>query len=227
MNPTLRTGSELPGLFATFAASTVVLLAGLTLLLYATEQGNAFTTEALRRSQVERAPQALPDLALLDVDGTPHKLHAWLKASHTVWVVDFIYTRCQTVCSAQGATYQQMQTQLERLRQNQTSSGAAAQRVGLLSISFDPERDGATALRDYAQRMRANPASWQFLTLAHAPDRQRLLDAFGIFVLPAALGEFEHNAAFHIVNDKAKLVRIVDIDAPARALDAAVAESRR
>jgi len=227
MIPTPSTGSAPTGLFATFAASTVVLLAGLTLLLYATEQGSAFTTEALRRSQVERAPQALPDLALLDADGTRHNLHVWLKASQKVWVVDFIYTRCQTVCSAQGATYQQLQTKLEGLRLNQASNGTAPDRVGLLSISFDPERDGATALRDYAQRMQANPASWQLLTLANAPDRQRLLDAFGIFVLPAPLGEFEHNAAFHIVNDKAKLVRIVDIETPARALDAAVAESRR
>jgi protein SCO1 len=208
-----------PSLFKTFAASTAVLCIGLTLLLQATEQGSAFTTEALRRSQVERAPQALPPFPLFDADGTPQELRAWLKSSHKVWVVDFIYTRCPTVCSALGASYQQLQTQLE--------ARGLGDRVGLLSISFDPAHDNAAALRDYAQRMRVNPASWQLLSLAAVPDRQRLLDAFGILVLPAPLGEFEHNAAFHIVNAKADLVRIVDIDTPALALEAAVVESRR
>ena len=106
-------------------------------------------------------------------------------------------------------------------------SSDASDRVGLLSISFDPEHDNAAALRDYALRMRAHPNSWQLLTLAAPQDRQRLLDAFGIVVLPAPLGEFEHNAALHIVNATAELVRIVDINAPALALDAALAESKR
>lgn len=210
-----------PSLFKTFAASTAVLLAGLTLLLHATEQGRAFTTEALRRSQVERAPQALPDLALLDANGARHNLHAWLQTSNKVWVVNFIYTRCQTVCSAQGATYQQLQAELEKQAATNASQGG----VGLLSISFDPENDNAAALKDYAQRMRIDPATWQVLTLRNASDRQRLLDAFGILVLPAPLGEFEHNAAFHIVNAKAQLVRIVDMATPSLALEAAKRET--
>jgi protein SCO1 len=212
-----------PGLLKTFAASVAVLLIGMAVLLHATEQGSAFTTEALRRSQVDRAPQALPNLQLLDANGTPHDLHAWLKASNKVWVVDFIYTRCQTLCSALGATYQQMQSQLEA----RNLSSSQSNRVGLLSISFDPEHDNAAALRDYTQRMRANPNSWQVLTLAAPQDRQRLLDSFSIVVLPAPLGEFEHNAALHIVNANAELVRIIDIATPALALDAARAESTR
>jgi protein SCO1 len=223
MNQASFEGTSRAGLFKTFAASTAVLLAGLTLLLHATEQGSAFTTEALRRSQVERAPQALPDLALLDANGARHNLHAWLQTSNKVWVVNFIYTRCQTVCSAQGATYQQLQTELEK----QAATNASQGRVGLLSISFDPENDNAAALKDYAQRMRIDPATWQVLTLRNASDRQRLLDAFGILVLPAPLGEFEHNAAFHIVNAKAQLVRIVDMATPSLALDSALREATR
>ena len=210
-----------PSLFKTFAVSTAVLNAGLTLLLHATEQGSAFTTEALRRSQVERAPQALPDLALLDASGAQHGLHGWLLSSNKVWVVNFVYTRCLTVCSAQGAAYQQLQTELHK----QAATGNSRGGVGLLSISFDPQHDNAGALMDYAQRMRIDPATWQVLTLRNASDRQRLLDAFGILVLPAPLGEFEHNAAFHIVNAKAQLVRIVDMATPSLALEAAKREA--
>ena len=86
-----------------------------------------------------------------------------------------------------------------------------------------PPETTPAALRDYAVRMRADPQSWQLLSLAVPRDRQRLLDAFGIVVLPAPLGEFEHNAAFHIVNPKAQLVRIIDTSTPALALEAASA----
>ena len=223
MTGAANTSKAPPSLLKTFAASTAVLLAGLAFMLHATEQGRAFTTEALRRSQVDRAPQALPDFALLDANGASHSLHTWLKSSHRVWVVNFIYTRCQTVCSAQGAVYQQLQTQL----QNHVSTSRSPHPVGLLSISFDPAHDNSSALKDYAQRMRIEPATWQVLTLKRASDRQRLLDAFGILVLPAALGEFEHNAAFHIVNADSKLVRIVDMSTPTLALEAALIEGKR
>jgi protein SCO1 len=221
MNHAAFEGTVNPSLFKTFAASTAVLLAGLTLLLHATEQGSAFTTEALRRSQVERAPQALPDFALLDANSARHSLHGWLLSRNKVWVVNFIYTRCLTVCSTQGAVYQQLQAELEEQAATNASHGG----VGLLSISFDPQHDNAAALKDYAQRMRINPATWQVLTLRNASDRQRLLDAFGILVLPAPLGEFEHNAAFHVVNAKAQLVHIVDMATPSLALEAALRES--
>jgi protein SCO1/2 len=45
-----------------------------------------------------------------------------------------------------------------------------------------------------------------------------LLDAFGIMVVPAALGEFEHNAALHIVTADGRLVRIIGIQSPAEAI---------
>jgi protein SCO1/2 len=56
------------------------------------------------------------------------------------------------------------------------------------------------------------------VALAEPADRQRLLDAFGIMVVPAPLGEFEHNAALHVVAADGRLVRIIDIQSPAEAI---------
>ena len=50
----------------------------------------------------------------------------------------------------------------------------------------------------------------------------RVLDMFGIVVVPAPLGQFEHNAAFHVVTPDGHLARIVDLDDPDGALRAAV-----
>lgn len=207
------------GLIKTFAASLLALLAGLACLLLITEGGRAFTTETARRSAVVRAPQQLPDFKLLDAQGQATSLRQMVAAGEKIWIADFVYTRCQTVCSALGSVYQQLQQQIVE--------GGMADRVGLLSISFDPAADDAAALRAYAERMRLDPSAWQIVTLAAVGDRRRLLDAFGIMVLPAPLGEFEHNAALHLIDSHGRLLRIVDYDHPTRALDLALLLARQ
>jgi protein SCO1/2 len=206
------------GLLQTFAASLFALLVGLAVIVLATDGGHAFTTEALRRGQVARAPQQLPDFSLRDRADQPAMLRQLLASDGRVQIVDFVYTRCQTVCSVLGSVYQRLQQQLlERGLQD---------KVGLLTISFDPVNDDAAALQDYAARLRMDPAAWQIVTLSSVADRRRLLDAFGIMVVPAPLGEFEHNAALHIIDPTGQLVRIVDYAAISQVIDIALATSR-
>jgi len=45
-----------------------------------------------------------------------------------------------------------------------------------------------------------------------------LLDSFGIMVVPAPGGEFEHNAALHLVSPPGLLLRILGLDEGAQAL---------
>ncbi len=201
----------------TFVASFALLLAGLALLLAATGGGQSFTTETLRRQQVNSPGKPPLPIAAFDVtlgSGQQTSLNDVLAESGKVWLVDFVYTRCQTLCSSLGSIYQQLQAQVE--------TRGLQGRIGLLSISFDPAHDDAAALKAYATRMNMNPAVWQVATLTHWQDRRRLLDAFGIMVVPAPLGEFEHNAALHVVTPSGKLVRILDYADPQAALDAAV-----
>jgi protein SCO1/2 len=197
-NPTL----EPAGLLKTFAATTAVLIAGLILLWFATSGGQAFTTETLRRQQVASQPQRIEAFNLTLASGEKTSLNTVLARGGKVWLVDFVYTRCQTLCSSLGSVYQQMQTQIE-------ARGLQA-KVGLLSISFDPANDDAIALTKYAKRMGMDPEVWQIVTLTDWQDRRRLLDAFGIMVVPAPLGEFEHNAALHVVSSDGTLHQIID-----------------
>jgi len=131
--------------------------------------------------------------------------------------VDFVYTRCQTVCLALGTVFQQLQQQIQ--------ARGLTGRVGLLSISFDPAHDTADSLSAYRDRMRMDPRVWRLVTLSSAPDRRELLDAFGIMVIPAPLGEFEHNAALHLVTNAGLLFRILDYDDVDLALATALAAS--
>lgn len=200
-------------LLRTFGASFAVLIAGLALLLLATGGGQSFTTETSRRQQVAAQPQQLESFNITTSSAEVTTLNALLTTGGKVWLVDFVYTRCQTVCSSLGTIYQQLQAQIE-------ARGLQGQ-VGLLSISFDPANDDAAALKAYATRMQMRPAIWQIATLTHWQDRRRLLDAFGIMVVPAPLGEFEHNAALHVVSSDGKLLQIMDYADYKTAIDAA------
>lgn len=190
------------GLLKTFAATTAVLIAGLVLLWFATGGAQAFTTETLRRQQVASQPQRIEAFDLTLASGQKTTLNTVLAPGGKVWLVDFVYTRCQTLCSSLGSIYQQLQAQIE--------TRGLQGKVGLLSISFDPANDTAPALAAYSARMQMNPNVWQIVTLTDWQDRRRLLDAFGIMVVPAPLGEFEHNAALHVVSSDGTLHQIID-----------------
>ena len=214
-NSSADTSNPMAGLPATFAACLAVLLAGLVALFMATSGATAFTTETLRRSQVAQAPAAIPDFRLVDAQGQQQSLHTLLAQDGRVWIVDFIYTRCPSLCLTLGSVFQQLQAQLV--------DRGLQQQVGLLSISFDPANDRPAELRAYARRMQMRPEVWHLVSLHDAADRRRLLDSFGIMVVPAPLGEFEHNAALHIVRPDGRLVRILDLSQPDAAIAAAVA----
>ena len=209
----VHTGSP-AALVKTFAATTAVLVASLLVLFQATGGGQSFTTETLRRQHISEQAELIPAFDVTLGNGQRTTLKAVLAPGGKVWLVDFVYIRCQTLCLSLGTIYQQLQAQIE--------ARGLQGKVGLLSISFDPANDSPAALADYAQRMGMNPQVWQIATLTRWQDRRRLLDAFGIMVLPAPLGEFEHNAALHVVSSDAMLTRIMDYADYKSALDMAV-----
>jgi protein SCO1 len=190
-----------PSLLRTFVASSIVVLLGLGVLLSATNGGQGFTTEAIRRSEVSQRPQQISHFRFLGSDGREVSIEALLRNGNKLWIVDFIYTRCQTICRVLGTGYQQLQAEILR--------SGLQNKIGLLSISFDVVNDNQQALINYQKRMAVNPEVWQIVALESLKDRQRLLETFGVIVIPAPLGEFEHNAALHVVTSDAMLVEIL------------------
>jgi len=211
MQPALT--DPLRGLPGTFALCLAVLFGGLAAIYQATAGGTAFTTETLRRTAVAQTPTLVPDFAVVNAQGQVQTLPQLLAQDGRVWIVDFVYTRCITLCLALGTVFQQLQAQIV--------AQGLQQQVGLLSISFDPLQDQPPALAEYAERMRMQPALWQLVSLRNEADRRRLLDSFGIMVVPAPLGEFEHNAALHIVSPAGRLVHILGLDEGVRTLEMA------
>jgi len=189
---------------------TALLCAGLALAGYAsaawlTHDFQVWTAEGARRLEVALRPVATPNV---QVDGpaiVKQPLARLLADGRTVTVVDFVYTRCQTVCLSLGGVLQQMQA---ALRQDDATNLAAP--VKLMSISFDGAHDDPQVLQRYAARMHADPRFWRFVRMPDRQDTRRLLEAFQVVVVPDGRGDYEHNAALLVVDPQGTLVRVFD-----------------
>jgi len=73
-----------------------------------------------------------------------------------VWVVGFIFTRCQSLCPPVSTAMVRMQ---EHIGRSQIDDD-----VYLLTISVDPEHDRPEVLQQYAADIGANTDNWVFVT---------------------------------------------------------------
>lgn len=197
---------------------TAVLCAALLGAAYAgadwlTHGFQVWTAEGARRLEVALAPVPAPAFAIEGPHMAERDLRGLLANGRDVSIVEFFYSNCQTVCLVQGTVFQQMQATLQQAR------SAEADRVKLLAISFDPQRDTPQALHAYARRMQADPARWRFVRLPAAQDTRRLLAAFQVVVVPNDFGDYEHNGALLVVDAQGRLVRIFDLAEQQLALD--------
>ncbi len=199
-----------------FFALLLVCMLGVGALYAQTDGFTVVTTEAARRDSVARHPSVLPDAALDFASGRRDGLLHDLRADGRVTIVNFIYTRCVSLCLVMGSEFQQMQAAIVQ--------HGLQRRVRLLSISFDPA-DTPDELAVYARGQHADPRVWQFARAADSPGRSALLAAFGIIVVPAPLGQYVHNAAYHIVAPDGRLTRIVDYNEPQSVLPLARAQA--
>ena len=186
-------------LLRTLFLSIALILVGGGVLYAATDQLQAFTSEAARRIAVRRHPIAVPSVTLETQSGAridiANQRGKWL-------LVDFIYTRCPTYCVALGSEFAQLQDRLA----GPLAKGA----VELVSISFDPAHDTPRALAAYLQRAHSRGAGWVAARPVESGELDALKRAFGITVIPDGLGGYTHNAAIHVVDPQGRLIEIVD-----------------
>lgn len=94
----------------------------------------------------------VPDFQLIDQNGrrlTRDQLRG------QVWVADFIFTRCTSVCPALSASMARLRTELRH---------AGDSSIRFVSFSVDPQHDTPPVLREYATQFADNDQQWFFLT---------------------------------------------------------------
>lgn len=72
----------------------------------------------------------------------------------SIWVADFIFTRCPNPCPIMSDRMQELQEAIKKKGGN----------VRLVTVTVDPEHDTPEVLAAYAKRYDADPSLWKFLT---------------------------------------------------------------
>jgi len=111
-----------------------------------------------------------------------------------LWVVDFIFTRCNGPCPLLSSQMAKIQ---EKLPQNS----------GLLSITVDPDYDTLEILSAYSERFGADPSRWLFVTGkredVYRLIQNQLLNAVEKNPNAASVGEaFIHSQRFVLLDEK-------------------------
>jgi len=187
----------LPPLAAMGVAATGLLIAWQVTLGF-----QAFTWESHRRLQVERQPRAVPDVLLQTHNGETWRLS---DSQGKLQLVNFIYTRCPTLCRTSGSIYARLVDAIEHR--------GWGDRVQLISITLQPEYDTPTRLRDFRQRYHNRDSGlWLTARARNHHDHQRLLDTYSVVSITDPWGGIQHNDALHLVDASGALVRILDND---------------
>lgn len=184
-------------------ALITLLLAATAAFGWATRGFEALTSDRARQVELRTSPRLVPAIPLIDSHGQLASLRDMV-GSRRYTVVALVYTQCTSLCLLTTSSEAYLQDRLAK---------TGLDDVGLLTISFDPARDTPAALARYARRAKADPGRWTIATVANPADLDRLLDAFGVVVLPQPDGEFIHNGALFLVGKDGRLFDAVDPDA--------------
>lgn len=159
-----------------WAASGIVLIL-LALAAYRTWSSSG-TTPAVAANETSAEPFDAPLFSFVDQDGG-HVTNESLRGK--VWIADFFFTRCTSICPGMTARFVLLQAQLAR------------DPVTFVSFSVDPEHDTPAVLAEYARAW--NPEETRWRLLATTPDGLART-ANGMRVAVRATGD-ERDPIFH------------------------------
>ncbi|MFC5647668.1 SCO family protein [Paenibacillus solisilvae] len=119
-----------------------------------------------------------------------------------VWVADFIFTYCETVCPTMTANMAELQKRLQ-------SAGVEAE---LISFSVDPERDNPTALKSYLEKFDADFTNWSALTGYEFDEiKSFVLQSFKAPIAKdGASDQVIHGTSFYLVDQSGTVVARYD-----------------
>ncbi|MEC2056608.1 SCO family protein [Peribacillus psychrosaccharolyticus] len=117
-----------------------------------------------------------------------------------VWVADFIFTNCTTVCLPMTANLIKLQQQLK---------DEGIKDVEFVSFSVDPETDKPDVLKNYGTKMNADLSNWHFLTgYSQAEIEKFAFDNFKTLVKkPENETQVIHGTTFYLVDQEGTIIQ--------------------
>ncbi|MGM0903630.1 MAG: SCO family protein [Bacillota bacterium] len=120
--------------------------------------------------------------------------------SGEVWVADFIFTNCETVCPPMTAN-------MSKLHQRLQDEGI--EDIKFVSFSVDPEVDTPDVMNEFMGRYELNTADWIFLSGYPQETIQQFAEKNfrTIVVKPENEDQVIHGTQFYLVNQEGKIVK--------------------
>jgi protein SCO1/2 len=140
------------------------------------------------QSNPEFSPK-IPDVSVIDQDGRTRHFYSDLVKDRVV-VINFIFTRCTTICPPLGATFAELQRNF---------NSELGKSVFLISVSIDPRVDTPERLRAWGAKFGAKPG-WILVT-GSPTEIKRLVQSFGVEDTSVE----DHSPLFVIGNEKKSL----------------------
>jgi len=145
----------------------------------------------------------MPDTEFTDLQGRARRFSDW--RGRTL-AVTFIYTRCPVpdFCPLMDRHFAAVQKALQ-------ADAALAERVHLLSVSFDPDHDTPAVLQAHAQRVGADPAIWSYVTGSREAI-DRFAAPLGITIMRGdrPMEEIIHNLRTAVIDAEGRLVQVLN-----------------
>lgn len=117
-----------------------------------------------------------------------------------VWVADFIFTSCDTVCLPMTFNMSKLQNLVK---------AEGLENVEFVSFSVDPKVDTPEVLKEFAQAFEADFSNWNFLTGYSQKEIENFAkESFKTLVVKPTEGDqVTHGTSFYLVDQTGKVVQ--------------------
>ena len=180
-------------------AVVMVLVFGSLLIFFGTDGLTAFTVETARLNELVEEKPIVPDVTLED---SKERVYSFSEFDDKYVLITFIYTSCTTICLDLEMNMAQVYDLVPQ--------EFIGEDISFLSISFDPTVDDPKTLDKYKGYFNSDGETWRMARIPDQKELDRLLDEFGVIVIPDGYGDYAHNAAFYLVDANGKLVDVMD-----------------
>ncbi|MDI4647384.1 SCO family protein [Cohnella hashimotonis] len=136
--------------------------------------------------------------ALQDLNGQPFSSDS---LDGTVQLMEFIFTSCPDICPATSYNMVLIQNKLK-------DQGLFGDKMKMIAVTFDPERDTPDVLRNYAAKMKMDMSGWVLLR-GEETETANVAGQYGVTVQNLGNGQFVHNATSLILIDRKQRIRSV------------------
>ncbi|UBH13392.1 SCO family protein [Macrococcus armenti] len=198
--------------------SALLIIIGLIFLGIATDGYKAFTLEQKRVTTLETTTPKYPNIEVVDNKGRTYPFDTF-KGKYIL--MTFIYTNCSTVCPMMEQNMKSVYKNIDMKKYKDD--------IVFVSLSFDRERDTVKVLDRYAGYFDADGETWRMVTPTSDKDLKKILDTYGVIVIPDGDNNFQHNTSFYLIKPDGKLhsvMKFQDIDSTTETVQQALKDVR-